>query len=85
MTDKSNRPPPPLGAFYARDRSLHPPAYAPGYAQAGADRPLQVNFNGPISVREEADLVRLAGMISELIGGKAVEYRRLNTGWATIS
>lgn len=51
MTDKSNRPPPPLGAFYARDRSLHPPAYAPGYKSSVLRSPQRalISFDNTLS------------------------------------
>jgi protocatechuate 3,4-dioxygenase beta subunit len=51
LTDKSNRPPPPLGAFYARDRSLHPPAYAPGYKSSVLRSPQRalISFDNTLS------------------------------------
>jgi protocatechuate 3,4-dioxygenase beta subunit len=48
--DEGNRPPP-LGAFLARDRNWHPPAYAPGYKSTVLRSPQRalISFDNTLS------------------------------------
>lgn len=50
MTDRTNQPPA-LGAFYARDRVWHPPAYAPGYKSTVLRSPQRalISFDNTLS------------------------------------